>query len=495
MEVQEVLRLSAVDNDFFNHTFFPRAFRQPSAKKHREIDDALNDPAVRRVLLKCFRGSAKTTRMRAFAAKRIAFYVSRTIFYVGASDDDAIRSIMWLRNQIERNSLYSETFQLRRGSKWSDHELEIIHGVEQQPIWVRGAGITGSVRGINFEDYRPDLILLDDVITDETAATLEQREKVANLILGAIEKSLAPVSEAPNAKIAFSQTPLAQGDASDEAARSPRWETIEFPCWTPETMDLPVHQQRSAWPERFSDEELQRDKIAHSEMNRLSVWNREMEVRLTSAETAAFRPEWLKYRQEEPIPGSMYCIMAIDPVPPPSERQLQKNLHGKDFEVIMVVGRRGEDYHVLEYAANRGHEPNWTEAKVLELAQKWRVAKIVYEPVNYQRTLGYHLRTAMQRAKTYFAVIEAPIEKMAKYHRIVNTVSGPASAGHLWCGPHMVELRDQFDRYKDVDHDDILDALSLALADLVNPFLELGPDAYTELDDDVTPLRLEGLAP
>jgi len=496
VSIDELVALAAVDNELFCSTFFPRTFRQVGPKKHKEIWDALDDPRKRRVLLQCFRGSAKTTLMRAFMLKRVAYYISRTIFFVAASDQDATRTIMWLRSQIERNKLFAQTFQLSPGRKWNENEMEIIHGVEQQPIWILGAGYTGSVRGVNFEDYRPDLILLDDVVTDETAATKDQREKQTDLILGAIDKSLAPVSEEPNAKIVMAQTPLHPDDPSERAKKSHSWHVVSFPCWTPETIDLPLEQQESAWPERWSDKELREDKLNYLAQNKLSVWNREMEVRLSSPETAAFKPEWLKVRKQEPVPGSMFAVLAIDPAPPPSAAQVEKGLHKKDFEALAVVGRQGPDYHILEYRQNRGHEPNWTQAAALELAMKWRVARIVFEPIAYQRTLGYLLRQAMQRARVFFSVIDAPTHGMKKYHRIVSTISGLASHGHLWCGPGMVELVDQFNSYDRVDHDDLLDAVALGLANIVNPYIELGTDEYSVLDEKNVPdLVLHGRAP
>ena len=92
--------------------------------------------------------------------------------------------------------------------------LDILYGFS-------AAGITGSLRGINFDDYRPDLIIVDDPQTDETAATLEQRNKVADLILGAVKNSLAPATEEPNAKLVMAITPQHNEDISQQALSGP----------------------------------------------------------------------------------------------------------------------------------------------------------------------------------------------------------------------------------------------------------------------------------
>jgi hypothetical protein len=48
-----------------------------------------------------------------------------------------------------------------------------------------------------------------------------------------------------------------------------------------------------------------------------------------------------------------------------------------------------------------------------------------------------------------------------------------------------MDFIDQFVEFKiGIDHDDILDASSMALMDLINPYLELGEDEYAETWDD-----------
>ena len=119
----EAVRLGAVDNEIYARTFFPNTFRQPSPPFQREIWHDLNDPTVRFSNQRIFRGGAKTTIARVNTSKRIAYGVSKTILYVGASEGAAARSGAWLRNNIERNKLWAGTFALTPGRKWTDIEF------------------------------------------------------------------------------------------------------------------------------------------------------------------------------------------------------------------------------------------------------------------------------------------------------------------------------------------------------------------------------------
>lgn len=471
---EELIKLGAVDTEFYATTFFPKTFRTKAASFARQLWSPLENPKIRLVNLICFRGSSKTTRLRTFASKRIAYGTSRTILYVGSSQVNAIRDVQWLRMQVERNKFWAQTFGLRPGRKWEETQIEIEHSVFGHTVWVLAAGITGSLRGINFDDYRPDLIVVDDPQTDEDAASEVQREKITDLVLGAVKNSLASTTDEPNAKLAMAITPQHPDDISQKALKDEQWSSYVFPCWTKETMDLPIDQQISSWPEQFPTVELRADKRSANARNRLSIFTREMECRLITPELSQFQPGWLNIREHAgSAPRGTLAVLGIDPVPPPSDIQKAKGLKTKDWEAQYVWGLSNGNYHLLDYARNRGHEPSWSVATALGLAHRWRVARIVVESVAYQRVLKWMLEQEMRRRGVYFSVVPL-VDKTQKFARIVNVLSGLATAGKLWIGPEHSVFAEQFAAYGPTYSgvDDDLDASAIALQDLSNPFLE-----------------------
>jgi predicted phage terminase large subunit-like protein len=467
LPIGEVVKLCAIDNDLYCRTFFPKAFRQKSPLFQKEVWSDLEDTRKRYVNQIIFRGGAKTTLSRAFTSKRIAYGMSKTILYVGASEGAAVRSSTWLRRAVERNRKWAGTFGLIPGGKWTDTEFEIDSVVNRATVWCLFVGITGNIRGINFDDYRPDLIVLDDILTDENCATEEQREKVNDLIQGALRGSLAPVVDEPNAKMVMLTTPQNKADAAHKAEKDPMWTTIRIPVWTDETLTLPVNQQVARWPERQSTEEWRAEKLSYMSRNELSKFLREYEVKLVSKENSAFLPEWLKNYDIAPATTN---VISIDPVPPPSDRELAKGLAGKDHEVIQAWGRRGDDYYLLESASSRGHQPDWTTATALGMALRHRVTQIVVEGVAYQRTLKWILEQEMQRRRIYY-IVNAVTDKRPKYARITSTLVGLASQGkiHINNALHS-EFALQFESFPNGEHDDLLDAAAMALTVLSNPF-------------------------
>lgn len=488
LDIAEAVKLGAVNDEVYCRTFFPKTFRQPSPPFQRALWEDLNDPAVPYVNEQIFRGGAKTTLARVFTSKRVAYGVSKTILYVGKSEGAAARSGKWLRRQVERNKLWSGAFGLRPGTPWTDTEFEIVHETLGLSIYGVFVGINGSIRGINFDDWRPDLIVCDDILDDENCATLEQRTKVINLVHGALRKSLAPAVDEPNRKMAMLVTPQHREDVSMLAKRDPMWKTHTVGCWTEDTKDLAVDEQISVWPERLPTAELRQEKKSAVLTQTLSTFSREMEIKLVTKETADFRVDWLNYYDTLPVKGHIPTVLSIDPSPPPSEAQIAKGLVKKDPEVIHVWGRIGADYYLLESRSSVGETPDWTIKNAFEMALRWKPMMWVVETVAYQKTLKWLLEKEMAKRRIYYQIL--PFIGGNKYARIRSTYAGPASHGHIYVKSEHTEFVSQFETHPSCDHDDELDAGSIALGALINPFAASAGNETNSADvEDMTAAR------
>jgi phage terminase large subunit-like protein len=448
----EIFSLAAKDNDFFCRTFFPNTFRQPIPDFHRDIWTLLSDQAHRRVAVMVFRGGGKTTLLRTFLAKRIAYGITRVAMFVSETQDHARRSLRWLRKQIEFNPAFTSTYCLSPGKPWTDEICEINHELLGQTSVVMALGITGQIRGFNIDDYRPDLIIVDDPCNEENTATPEQRLKTSELFFGGLEHSLAPQTESPDAKIVLLQTPFHPEDLVSTCHKNPGWASRRYSCFNPDGS--------SVWPERFPTETLLNEKSIYMQLNQLSLWFREMECQLTNKEESVFRQEWLKYY--DILPSDMVTFMGIDPVPPPTDSSVAKNLHRRDFECLAVVGRWKGNYFLLEYSANRGHTPEWTSSEFFRLLDKWHPRKVRVETTAYQSTLKWYLEQEM-RSRGRYVQIDADDTKRKKLHLISQALSGIASSGSFYIRKEHRDFIEQFSTYPYSTHDDILNAVALAV--------------------------------
>lgn len=451
----ELVSLCAADTQLYCRTFFPKAFREASPPFHKEVTDLLENRTKRHVAIEMFRGAGKTTLLRAYTSKRIAYGISRTILFVSNSQNHSMKSLQWLRKAVEHNKTWRTLFGLSRGKKWTDDAIEIKHNLFDHTVTILALGITGQIRGVNIDDYRPDLIVVDDPCDEENTGTPEQRKKTNDLFFGSLEKSLAPRTSYPDAKMVLLQTSLHKEDLINACHIDPSWATRKFGCFD--------ERGKSIWPACFGTDVLVAEKQAYADRGNLLLWLREMECVLVNEETADFRDDWLQYWNEPDIDGQFVTYLSIDPTPPPSERQVAEGLARKDEEVISVVGVKDGKYYLLEEAAAKDHTPEWTVANFFRLVDKWKPIKARVEGIAYQRTLKWILERAMQERKR-FVQIDATTDQRKKRHRILQAFSGIASQKRFFIHRSMVEFKSQFVSYPQVSHDDRLDAAAMAIS-------------------------------
>ena len=473
--LHDIVMLGAVDGVYYSHQWFPKAFRQTSPSFHRTVWDAMDDPVNEFIGLEMFRGSAKTTIMRANVSKRIAYGISRTILLVGPEQKHPKRSIRWLMRQIETNSNWTETFGLYKGKKWSEEEIEIINTTSECSIAVIAIGITGSTRGLNLDDYRPDFIGVDDPCDEENTGTKEQREKTDALFFGSLQQGLAPKTEAPHAKMVLLQTGLNKDDLINKCHKDPTWKTIKLGIFTPDG--------QSVWPERFPTEVLLKKKQAFFERGQIHYWLREMECKIVAAESAAFNISNMLFY--EVLPTDIQVFIGIDPA---RETKLKTKAHKA---AIVAIGVSKGVAYLLEYWAEPNQNPEAIWQAYLAMALHWRPLKTAVESVAYQQTLAWYMRQRMMQTNTYFTITEYN-DKRKKPDRIRQAHTQRINQGTFKISRNQRDYMEELATYTDDVDSDLLDAGAIAL-DTASPYLNASLFNQQAIEDDTSlPIPYEG---
>jgi len=474
LSVEEAVLLGAQSLEMFGKLMFPKTFRQESPAFHREMGSLLYSPS-RYNAFEVFRDGAKTSLLRVFTAQRVGYAISRTIMYVSVSQQHAMMSVRWLRRQIMYNKKYAHTYGLRKGEKWTDEHCEIFHDVEDTPITLLAMGITGQIRGFNPDDYRPDLIIIDDVLNEENCATEDQRKKLEALIFGALLNSLAPATDCPQAKAVFLQTPLNKQDAIEKCLKDPQWNGRRYGIL--DYSDPAQKEGKSRWESRWPTETVLQEKQAAINRGQYHIWMREKECQLVAAQGKTFDIEKLKFW--DILPLGMLKIISIDPASSDSPKA--------DDCVIMAIGMSGPDVFVMAYQAEQAMMPDVVAMHFFNMILEFSPLRAAVESISYQRVLAWYLEEEMKKRRLFLPVSKIQ-DRRRKSDRIVQTLSGLVNYGHLHIHPSMSKLVTQMDEYDPLDdsqHDDILDALAIGITEL-SPHLRAAVtvDGDFELVDD-----------
>lgn len=145
----------------------------------------------KQVLIEAFRGSAKSTLMEwfilyiAFKGELPGFGAVNFIAFVGDSMENGVKNAFRnLSGKIDRSPLLQQVIKIKRKTD-SEMELENVDGVE---LNLKGYGASTNIRGVRYKGVRPDIIILDDITTNDAINS----ETIQNTINDNFYKSVIP---------------------------------------------------------------------------------------------------------------------------------------------------------------------------------------------------------------------------------------------------------------------------------------------------------------
>lgn len=183
-----IKRLEANDEDWFAY-YFESVMKDP-------VDGHLIPPAdfhkksTKRVInnpewfeCRCWsRELAKSTRTMLEVLKLILTGKKYNVLMVSNSETNAIRLLEPFRAQLDSNQRIINDYGLQRSAdKWTDSEFKTKKGVA-----FRALGAGQSPRGTRNDNIRPDVILIDDIDTDQDCLNPDIITKRVNWIFEAL---------------------------------------------------------------------------------------------------------------------------------------------------------------------------------------------------------------------------------------------------------------------------------------------------------------------
>jgi predicted phage terminase large subunit-like protein len=195
-------KLGAFDLGYFGRAYLPHYFSRPSPEFHRDLDHLWTDGVLKKLdpytdakticrmkgckrVTAAPRGHAKSTNLTFKDSLHATLYeYKHYILLMSDTFAQAAGFLGAIQEEIEENDAIREDFGDLRGGVWREDILLTKTGIKVQAL---GAG--QKVRGLKHKNWRPDLIVLDDIENDENVRTPEQRNKLYNWFTKAVSKA------------------------------------------------------------------------------------------------------------------------------------------------------------------------------------------------------------------------------------------------------------------------------------------------------------------
>jgi predicted phage terminase large subunit-like protein len=235
-----------------------------------------------RVINLCHRGAAKTTLMAEYFFLYIATYGEIPGFgkvdlalYVSDSIENGIKN---MRKNLEfrwENSDFLKQYVPE--IRFTDIRWE-FKNADGKVFIVKGYGAKTGVRGAKEMGKRPDIAVLDDLISDEDARSDTVIKAVEDTVYKAVNYALHPTRNI----IIWSGTPFNARDPLYKAVESGAWGVNVFPVC--EQFPCEEHEFKGSWPDRFTYKYVKDQYDKAVMLGKVDTFNQELMLRIMSEE-------------------------------------------------------------------------------------------------------------------------------------------------------------------------------------------------------------------
>jgi phage terminase large subunit-like protein len=393
------------------------------------------------------RGSAKSTWLAIFCAWALGHNPGAQIIYVGYSESVALKQSRIVKRIIE-SAKYQRVFpHIRPGVRWSDRDWEIdkahagVNSLDSDYSFY-AVGITGAITS-----RRASLIVCDDLIKSSAAIANEEiRQKMVLNWQEVLEPTLIPGGRVVSIGTRFRRDDI----HCTEFTPDNEWRVVVQGAIVERDGE-----KDSYWPERFTLAKL----LKIQKKNPIVFTFQYQNILPPNSEDAIILPEWITYAVVPKKGEFDDLVLGVDLAASEKTRS--------DYTALVLVGRKGDLFYVLEAIRFRAIGNLEKIKAVLELRKRWGGFRVAFEKVAYQSSFEGDWRDeVVKRRRINDLRIEAYIPRGDKDARLEG-ISGVFANNLVRFNRDrpMNELVDEVLRLN-LEHDDMSDGLEIALSRL-----------------------------
>ena len=419
----------------------------------------------------CSRGLAKTTIMAEYLFLYLAVYGSIPGFgdvdyalYVSDSIENGVKK---MRLRLERRCQNSPfLLQYLEAAKFTDIRW-YFKNKEGKELVVTGHGAKTGVRGTVELNTRPQLAILDDLISDDDARSPTVIESVENTVYSAIDYALHPAKR----KVIWSGTPFNAKDPLYKAVESGAWHVNVYPVCE----EYPVSEEnfRGAWEDRFNYDYVYGQYTKSKAAGKIDSFNQELMLRIMSDEERLINDSditWYKHANVKQNMSAYNFYITTD--------FATSNKESADFSVISVWAYTNNGDWLWVDGFCKQALMNESIDELFRLAQKYVPQEVGIEVTGQQGGFVSWIQAEMQTRNIYFNLskgksstqvgIRPTKDKMSRFQ----TNALPLfKAGKIWLPEELRDSKELAEMLNELNlatikgfkskHDDVIDTITM----------------------------------
>lgn len=420
---------------------FPHYCSYPPSPLHYELARFLTE-TDKNIIIALPREFAKSTyAWLFFPAWNILTGKYRFLVYIAASKDRAEEQFRTFRTEIQSHPI------LKRAVEVITDKVDMLEYQDKLTgkmhlIKVYGAG--QNLRGLRYQEARPDIIILDDIEKLEEVQSQKQRQKLKEWFFA----DVLPLSS--SGRFFIIGTVLHEDSLLNNLLNEPPEGFISL------RYGVLDEQGKPTWAEKYSLEAIQAKKEEYRKQGLLHLWYAEYMNQPIAPETAVFKREYFKYFRLNELKwreNNFSVFTTVD--------LAISQANTADYTAVVTVAVSPQN-HWFVLDIDYGHyDPSETIEAIFRAVTKYQPLKVGIEKVAYQQALAHFLQKEMVKRNQFFEVVPLIAQK-AKELRIQN-LQPRFVAGTIWFPvdtPFLLELESELLMFPRGKHDDLIDALA-----------------------------------
>ena len=426
-------QLGDIDYEFFGRAYFPEYCSLPPCEFHHEQYAEMRriekSGGGETVIIAAPRESAKSTSWNTiYTANNAVYGKKHYIVLISDSSEQAIDDLKQVKTALEENEYILEDFgKLKGQTTWKTDAILLKNDVL---IVAKGSG--KKVRGIKHKQYRPDLIILDDIENDENVRSPDQRKYLMNWFNKVVMNAGSKKTD-----VVVIGTILHYDSLLNNLLQKPGYRTKKYKAVIKDN-DSPLWID---WKDIYTDksnpnnvEDAYKFFLEHKEEMEAGsevIWPQAKDIyyykrKLIDLGPAAYNSEyqnepidpdtaWITpddFQYYEYLPDLSECIIkgALDP-------SLGKN-EKSDLSSICTMARDKNGYlYVVETDARR-RSPDQQILDIFDKQIRFNYQEFYIEGVAYQEYFAGNVQKASAKNGTYLNIVTEPKPRGDKHSRI-----------------------------------------------------------------------------
>jgi len=291
-ELQDLLAHCVVDIKFTCKLLFPDIFYAPFSTLHQQVFDLINAGHTK-IAIAAPRGIGKTSVARTVAMRSILFRLQKFIVYISNSATSAEMQTENIKRDLISNSQIRKLFGNIKDAIDKDAGIDESFSKASWTafgdtfILPRGSG--QQVRGLNWANHRPELVIIDDLENKDEIRSEENRKKLKDWFWSDLMKTEDRYSK--GCIFIYIDTIKHEDSLLVDLIESPEWASIQ--------LSICDDNYKSYDPNYMTDDEILAEVAEHRRLGTLDAFYMERMNVPISKEDAVFKQEYFKYFEDQ----------------------------------------------------------------------------------------------------------------------------------------------------------------------------------------------------